>query len=632
MVLAISMQKLDVQYAGLANSYYLAAMQNVDEVIRPKDIKTLQCLVLIAQYSLMTPTRTPIYYIVGLATRLCQQLGLSEEKTIVQGLAQGLVDPLQMDMRRRLSWIVLSMEMGLAHSLGRPNGFASSHDHVDIKFFHTIDDMHITPNGIMSQEPSEKKIMAVHFFKMRLLQAEIRRVLYQRKRPEPKNDQHPWFAQMEKKMRDWLEASPAQPAWSKPWYVSSPPPITRNMLTSVRFTGKLNTMLVFLYRPSPQVPKPSLHGARECHTASAYNIAMQHKQMDNPSIDITWIFLQSLFMAVNTLLWSLSYPGVRALHPKEEVQTLLDLGINVMESCTDRWPGSDSASGLYQRLGRACLKAYEGLPKFSDSSSPSANSPASAQDPTSPFSDYSQITTGAPPSVTYSHTQTSPEFEPQTFNFFFGTQQGFATSPIQNYVDTQQQPLPQPMAPPVFRSNSIFQAPSSRSADRRFSYFPPDVDGPQNLPNQQGMTPIPNFPGMPGMGPPRSNQAMQQQSMPPQWSHAVRFDETSPPLHTAPSMGSTGNAGMFNSPEETFYFIQPTYNFGPQMFGDVSWGGGNQNMGENQAQGQDMRMDSLSYDQQIELMDCLENEDLGDIDAMFGLTGEAFMFAGSGIQ
>ena len=219
MVLAISMQKLDPQYAGLADSYYLAAMQSVDEVVRPKDLRTLQCLVLIAQYSLLTPTKTPIYYIVGLATRLCQQLGLTEEKTIVQGASLGQVDPLQMDMRRRLSWIVLSMEFGLAHSLGRPNGYATGQDHVDVGFFATVDDEYITPDGIISNLQSEKKIIAIHFFKMRLLQAEIRRVLYQRKRSEPKDDSHTWFCQMEERLQSWLDAAPTEPSWSKPWYV-----------------------------------------------------------------------------------------------------------------------------------------------------------------------------------------------------------------------------------------------------------------------------------------------------------------------------------------------------------------------------------------------------------------------------
>jgi hypothetical protein len=215
MVLAISMQKLDTQYAGLADSYYLAAMAYMEAVIRPKDIKTLQCLVLVAQYSLLTPTRTAIYYVVGLATRLCQQLGLTEEKTITQGVSLGLVNPLQLDMKRRLYWIVVSMEFGLAHSMGRPNAFATGQGHVDVGFFETVDDENITAGGIIPGQPSEKKLVAIHFLRMRLLQAEIRRVLYQKKRPEPKDDQHPWYAQMDKKLQDWIDACPQSPSWSK---------------------------------------------------------------------------------------------------------------------------------------------------------------------------------------------------------------------------------------------------------------------------------------------------------------------------------------------------------------------------------------------------------------------------------
>jgi hypothetical protein len=67
---------------------------------------------------------------------------------------------------------------------------------------------------------SEKKAVAVHFFRMRLLQAEIRRVLYQKKRSEPKNEEHPWYAQMEQKLKDWVDACPQQPSWSKQWYVA----------------------------------------------------------------------------------------------------------------------------------------------------------------------------------------------------------------------------------------------------------------------------------------------------------------------------------------------------------------------------------------------------------------------------
>jgi hypothetical protein len=180
MVMAISLQKLDTQYAGLADSYYLAAMQHFEDVVRSKDLKTLQCLILIGQYSLLTPTRTAVYFVIGLATRICQQLGLGEEKTITAGYDIGLVDPLTLDMRRRLSWIVTTNEFGLAQSMGRPSGFAKGNDLMDVKFFATVDDGNITEEGIKPGEPCEKKLVSIHFCKMRILQAEIRRILYEK--------------------------------------------------------------------------------------------------------------------------------------------------------------------------------------------------------------------------------------------------------------------------------------------------------------------------------------------------------------------------------------------------------------------------------------------------------------------
>lgn len=214
MVIAISLQKLDTQYAGLADSYYLAAMQHVEELIRPKDLKTLQCLVLIAQYTLLTPTRTPVYYVIGLATRICQQEGLTDEKTIGTGYN---LNPRTIDLRRRLVWIVAAMELGLAHSMGRPSGFASGDDRMDADFFAAVDDEYITEDGILNAPPSERKTVAIHFYKLRMCQAEIRRMLYEKKRPEPKNDAHPWYAYIESQMKEWLDSSPENPTWCKPW-------------------------------------------------------------------------------------------------------------------------------------------------------------------------------------------------------------------------------------------------------------------------------------------------------------------------------------------------------------------------------------------------------------------------------
>lgn len=209
MVIAISLQKMDTQYAGLADSYYLAALTYFEAAIKPMNLKTLQCFALVAGYSLLTPTRTAVYYIIGLGVRLCQALGLHEEKTITLGPGGRRADALEIDMRRRLFWSLLTMDYGLSHSLGRPAHFATRREHIDVNFGELVDDVYITKEGIKpAPQASLKKWIGIHFYKMRLLQLEIRKMLYQKKKAEPKDDQHPWFTEMQTKIEAWRDTSP----------------------------------------------------------------------------------------------------------------------------------------------------------------------------------------------------------------------------------------------------------------------------------------------------------------------------------------------------------------------------------------------------------------------------------------
>ncbi|SLM35384.1 fungal specific transcription factor domain-containing protein [Lasallia pustulata] len=375
MVVAVSMQKLDIKWAGLADSYYLAALPYLEAAIRPMNLQTLQCFALIAQYSLVTSTRTASYWVVGMASRLCQQLGITSEATIAHSESGVRLSPLEVDMRRRLFWIITSMELGLAHSLGRPSAFGTTPDHINVGFFEAVDDRYITPDGVTPGSPSSiKKLIAIHFFKMRLLQAEIRRQLYLKKRPEPDNDQHPWFEAMEAKLERWRQSSPNNDEGSG--------------LSQIWFNGRYNTMIVFLYRPSPQVPEPSLRAAQKCFEASRFNIYMQRKQIRTKSVDLTWVFTQSLFMALNTVLWTLSYPDIRKEHPRMEVETHLNTVLEAIFLASERWPGVESALELYDDLVKACLKAYDGNSETSYVVSSPSNRPA----PASP----SEVTTPPP--------------------------------------------------------------------------------------------------------------------------------------------------------------------------------------------------------------------------------------------
>ncbi|MCJ1312871.1 hypothetical protein MMC25_006547, partial [Agyrium rufum] len=357
MVIAISMQTLDTQFAGLADSYYLAALAHLENAIRPMNIGTLQCFALIAQYSVVTPTRTASYWVVGLATRLCQEMGLTEESTISRAPDGALFGTLELDMRRRLFFIITSMEFGLAHSLGRPSALAVTYDHIDISNFLHVDDSYISQAGVVPNAPiSVKKQLATHFFKMRLLQAEIRRQLYLKRRPTPKSDADAWFKQMEEKLVSWHISNPFGEESGEIGGISS-------IWLKVRY----NTVVVLLFRPSPQIPEPSRRAAFLCYDAVIFNIKVQRQQMAIKSVDVTWIFTQELYMALNTLLWTLSYPEIRKAYPKSEVSGYLEMGREAIWLTSERWPGVESALDLYSTLIEACLKGYENDEKKADS-------------------------------------------------------------------------------------------------------------------------------------------------------------------------------------------------------------------------------------------------------------------------
>lgn len=497
MVIAISMQKLDTQYAGLADSYYLAALPFLADAVAKKELSTLQCFALMAQYSLLTPTRTAAYWVVGMAAKLSQDLGLCDEKTIDKPPIGLRPNFLEIDMRRRLFWIVTSLEYGLSHSLGRPSAFGVSVDNINVAFFQLCDDRFISPEGLLpGSYPIMKKCIAIHFFKMRLLQAEVRRTLYLRKRERPLTDRDPWFAKILTSIDDWVRDTPKNDEGSG--------------LSPAWFEGRKNTMIVMLYRPTPQIPNPSVEAAERCYVAAIFNIGLQKKQVELKLIDITWIFTQAIFMAMNTVLWSLSYQHIRNKFPLDEVEHHLRDGLEAIAMCADRWPGVLSAHQLYGNLVAACLKAYDADKangrkenesvghaadtRTSRSTSQTALSPASTeatsfQGPQSPqsYSSYLSMVTSSKTS-----NQTATGFSPMDSNYQHSQQ----TVPGSNNSQTFSQYTP--------------TSPSDRGASNR--YGSPDYNMAGGRATAQSAQPLPTWESLATA---RSNPQMSVYSMAP---------------------------------------------------------------------------------------------------------------------
>lgn len=262
-----------------------------------------------------------------------------------------------------------------------------------------------------------------------------------------------------------------------------------------------------MHRPSPQIPEPSVNSAKICYEASTFNIVMHREQMITGSVDVTWIFTQSLFMAFNTVLWSLSYPEIRKEHPIEEVQKYLDMALEVIVFSVDRWPGVLSALLLYKRLVTACLKAYateESFVVHSPSNHPTPTSsqgfmtpPAmSSPSSTTGASHYSQNYRPANPSIESASTGTLSRGQSADPPLPFPqetTPPGFNTDPRKPTGNSSVAPAfgmqQASTAPPPQYAPNAFAAPAALFPDISLDPNTPYNAMPSVLPGLQGWDP-----------------------------------------------------------------------------------------------------------------------------------------------
>lgn len=410
-------------------------------------------------------------------------------------------------------------------------------------------------------------------------------------------------------------------------------------------------MVVALHRPSPQVPKPSVYSATKCFDSAAFVINISSKQMMAAAVDITWVFILTLYMSLNTILWTVTYPEVRALHTRDEVQDLVNISLDIIDQCVERWPGTAAASQLYSTFTKACLQSYDSNETSTLSSSSSLNTPPSQTDTNSPSA--SEIS-----SATTISQVGAAAFNPPQFGYVFGS----GPEEMGGYKVEDWPPQP------TFRSNSIFLNPaSSDHTGRRFSYFPPDftqtvdlslteessppetdatVSPPFTSPSQHLPTPpdsMPNAATTPTMGTPLLSTPMLSttslaqtpsdiqtpNTMPTQQQRSAPTAFTIPPIPQHQAQGQrplplpTTVTDWFNPPPP---FISP-YSFGGGMGGNY-WGDssgangyGDVGMGNMPLSGglPPDRQGSLSLLQQNELMDILESEGMTDIDTYLNM-------------
>ncbi|KAL2827741.1 cytochrome P450 [Aspergillus cavernicola] len=104
---------------SLATALFKNAMLNISAVLTndlvTNDLADLQALLLLIQYTFLNPTVGNLWLLTGISSEACIELGLHQELQ-----AQGDMDPLALDRRRRIFWCAWEMEIAVSAAFRRP--------------------------------------------------------------------------------------------------------------------------------------------------------------------------------------------------------------------------------------------------------------------------------------------------------------------------------------------------------------------------------------------------------------------------------------------------------------------------------------------------------------------------------
>ncbi|KAF2874624.1 fungal-specific transcription factor domain-containing protein [Massariosphaeria phaeospora] len=386
-------------------------------------LEELQAVLLLAGFALLRPVAPGLWYIVGVAVRLGVDLGLHYEdgvgidssgsedqnpgnsaqtvEEISSSNNSARIDAKERgrrewvrDLRRRLWWCVYSLDRLVSTCVGRPFGITDQV--VTTEFPSILDDRFITKEGFLEppdhQEKPTYKLVAHHYFRLRLLQSEILQVLQQRqaqqarasganqgndfmhtKLPSPFlanfDSFRAWRADIDRRLLEWKDSAPTQ------------------LDAGVQFSPlflELNywQAIIMLYRQSLVVPpglaeelgntdsnvgSPSMVNIEEREdeelvflkvAEAGQKVLKLYRQLHRVMlVNYTFLATHHLFMAGISFLYAVWHsPTVRSMLSLDDVDFTVLAATSVLGDLIEKCPPAEACRDAFDRMSKATIQ------------------------------------------------------------------------------------------------------------------------------------------------------------------------------------------------------------------------------------------------------------------------------------
>lgn len=367
-VALLIMQKQDPSRIStwLADRYHKTALSALNMASIPNDVEGIQALLLVAQYSYHHPTVWAAWRTVGAALRLAVELGLHED------VSNGL-DFLALDTRRRTFWVAYAMDRNLSVGMSMPS--CLSDGAISAQFPSDAADQFITQDGIISAEIStipRPKRLALHMFRYRQIQSELRYMLWERPSPYANINFSEWQPQMRARIDNWYHSIPCGNNLGK---------FENSILQT--FEATYNTALLHLYRPSHNNPSPPTQQAVPMTRAAIKMIQLYTVFFRQKQLTIYWQSIENIFSAGTALMSAYAqFSEVQELIDLRSLESLIHSCSSLLWGMVERFPSFQGKRDAFDTIASNVLEELNASPSgtvISEGSFLPMNAPTSEQ-------------------------------------------------------------------------------------------------------------------------------------------------------------------------------------------------------------------------------------------------------------
>ncbi|KAF5012117.1 hypothetical protein FDECE_1834 [Fusarium decemcellulare] len=348
-VALLIMQKRDPSRIStwLADRYHETAL---GALTMTTDVEGVQALLLIAQYSYHHPTFGATWRTVGAAMRLAVELGLHQDGP------EGL-DVLALDVRRRTFWVAYSMDRNLCTAMSLPS--CLSDGAISTQFPSEAADEVITSEGIALATVSNSKRVALHMFRYRQIQSELRHMLWERAPPCSQIDLGEWQRQMRERIDNWYSNTP---------FSSSLGSFEKGVLETLEVTH--STALFHLYRQSPNTPSPSGEQAVAMAQAAIKMIQLYQRFFRRHMLTIYWRSIENIFSAGTALMLGYTQlPEVRDTITFHFLESLIHTCSSLLWGMVERFPSFQGKRDAFDIAASKLMEEFKAGPSESAAAS-----------------------------------------------------------------------------------------------------------------------------------------------------------------------------------------------------------------------------------------------------------------------